>query len=103
MSGGAEQVHFGGEIFDDRSTKDSTVPHTTTEMGSGHFSGEKYGGASFFDNVMLIDNEHQAVVLPDEVGAVYSKPKCYDLTMSDTGPNGMLFYFGGPGWNGNCP
>ncbi|KAK1285720.1 hypothetical protein QJS10_CPB20g00484 [Acorus calamus] len=42
LSGGAEEVNFGGEIFDDRSTRDNTALHTTTEMGCGHFSRERW-------------------------------------------------------------
>ncbi|KAK1265121.1 hypothetical protein QJS04_geneDACA010451 [Acorus gramineus] len=72
-------------------------------MGSGHFSGEGLGRASYIGNIMVVDNDDsQTIEIPDQISVFNTKPECYDLSLGQTTDNGMLFFFGGPGFNENC-
>ncbi|KAI3957613.1 hypothetical protein MKW92_027777 [Papaver armeniacum] len=99
LSGTAMKVELGGEIYNER----YKGRHTTTQMGSGHFPSE--GGlriSSYFSHVQVI-NENNEAKDPEDVQTYVSNPNCYDLKVDKRHTNGYGFYYGGPGYNDNCP
>ncbi|KAI3847673.1 hypothetical protein MKX03_008851 [Papaver bracteatum] len=76
----AAKVEFGGEIYNLR----HEGRHTTTQMGS-------------------VINENYEAKDPEDVKTYVSNPNCYDLKVDKKHTNGYSFYYGGPGYNGNCP
>ncbi|XP_019706806.1 protein neprosin-like [Elaeis guineensis] len=90
----ASEIQWGGEILN----LNVSGQHTSTEMGSGHFAGEKFRWASFFKNIRIVDhsNEYQT---PQGDQIVMTRILCYDLEWD----SGDSFYYGGPGINQECP
>ncbi|XP_010923379.1 protein neprosin-like [Elaeis guineensis] len=91
---GASGILWGGEILN----LNVSGQHTSTEMGSGHFAGGKFRRASFFKNIRIVDhsNKYQTprgdqILMPQKL--------CYDLEWD----GGDSFYYGGPGFNRECP
>ncbi|KAI3913758.1 hypothetical protein MKW98_011819 [Papaver atlanticum] len=95
----AVDVEFGGEIYDEKYKE----RHTTTQMGNGHFPSEGvFGISSFFNHVQVIDENNKAKD-PEDVETYVSNRNCYDLKVDEKHTNGYGFYYGGPGYNNNCP
>ncbi|KAK1312372.1 hypothetical protein QJS10_CPA07g00935 [Acorus calamus] len=104
FAGGAEVVQYGGEVVDDVAARGIKGPHTTTEMGSGHFSGEGEGKAGAFSKLQVIDKDQSGYKSPQDVTTFVRQPNCYDLSLMKTTSNwGVYFFYGGPGRNQNCP
>ncbi|KAK9072897.1 hypothetical protein SSX86_009332 [Deinandra increscens subsp. villosa] len=95
----AFMLDWGGEVIN--SKVDGL--HTTTQMGSGHFSGEGLGKASYIKNIQIM-NESNVLTSPEHLSPRASRKDCYDVTMGDNDVDnwGTYFFFGGPGRNENC-
>ncbi|XP_047339700.1 uncharacterized protein LOC124943193 [Impatiens glandulifera] len=95
----ATSVKWGGEILNSR----SSGHHTTTQMGSGHFSGEGYHRSSYIRQLKVADSG----LFPREPGyltKLVTTPSCYNLNMFKN-PRTMMgthIYFGGPGFSSTC-
>ncbi|XP_071927514.1 protein neprosin-like [Coffea arabica] len=76
--------------------------HTTTQMGSGHFSEEQAGGASYFKNLQVVDQSN-TLVPPGDITSTAQKPNCYNIILAKNDDAGDFFFYGGPGRNPNCP
>ncbi|KAK8490120.1 hypothetical protein V6N13_121304 [Hibiscus sabdariffa] len=94
----ATMVQFGGEIVNSR----AGGFHTSTAMGSGHFSGEGFGKASYFRNLQVVDWDNNLIPLPN-LRLLADHPNCYDIRGGINGVWGHYFYYGGPGRNVRCP
>ncbi|KAG1368773.1 hypothetical protein COCNU_14G012410 [Cocos nucifera] len=95
LSDSASLIQWGGEV---ENQKLKGGQHTTTQMGSGHFSGEGSGKASYFRNLQIVDQSND-LQTPQGIGDFITKPTCYDVHHADKG----YIYYGGPGRNPNCP
>ncbi|XP_019439212.1 PREDICTED: uncharacterized protein LOC109344944 [Lupinus angustifolius] len=94
----ASMVQFGGEIVN----SNSLGFHTSTQMGSGHFSEEGFAKASYFRNMQVVDWDNNLISLPNlKVLADY--PNCYDIQQGVNNVWGNYIYYGGPGKNVKCP
>lgn len=78
--------------------------HTATQMGSGHFSGEGHGKASYVADIKVVA-ENNLVRVPNVVHHLVAKPACYDMTVKENIGSDLKYhlYYGGPGRNQNCP
>uniref|UniRef100_A0A7C9ARS9 Neprosin PEP catalytic domain-containing protein n=1 Tax=Opuntia streptacantha TaxID=393608 RepID=A0A7C9ARS9_OPUST len=94
----ASMVQFGGEIVNSR----PDGFHTSTQMGSGHFSREGFGKASYFRNLQIVDWDNSLVPLPN-LQVLADHPNCYDIRGGVNNVWGNYFYYGGPGRNVRCP
>ncbi|GMI83486.1 hypothetical protein like AT1G70550 [Hibiscus trionum] len=94
----ATMVQFGGEVVNLR----AGGFHTSTAMGSGHFSGEGFGKASYFRNLEVVDWDNNLIPLPN-LRLLADHPNCYDIRGGINGDWGHYFYYGGPGRNVRCP
>ncbi|XP_010923368.1 protein neprosin-like [Elaeis guineensis] len=94
LTNGGSLVEWGGEIAD----LNSNGPHTSTQMGSGHFPEERFGKASYIRNIQIVDRSNK-LQAPQGVGTVITRPNCYNMKSYSNG----YFYYGGPGRNPNCP
>lgn len=95
--GPAELVQWGGEVTNNR----MYGQHTTTDMGSGHFAEEGFRKASFFHSLRVID--HLYHLLPVEDFLLQTRDStCYNALKAHNAELGMLFYYGGPGFNSLC-
>ncbi|KAI3960044.1 hypothetical protein MKW98_016768 [Papaver atlanticum] len=93
------KIEFGGEIYNDR----SKGRHTIAQMGSGHFPSEGgLGISSYFHHVQVIDGSNVAKD-PEDVETYVSNPSCYNLEIDKKHTNGYGFFYGGQGYNDNCP
>ncbi|KAI7724775.1 hypothetical protein M8C21_031200, partial [Ambrosia artemisiifolia] len=70
----ASMVQFGGEIVNSQ----ASGSHTSTQMGSGHFSGEGFGKASYFRNMQVVDWDNSLIPLSN-LKVVADNPNCYDI------------------------
>ncbi|KAL6524503.1 hypothetical protein OROHE_016174 [Orobanche hederae] len=95
----ASMVQFGGEIVNTRSKGHH---HTSTQMGSGHFSGEGFGRSSYFRNLQVVDWDNSLVSLSN-FHLLADHPNCYDIRAGKSNAWGNYFYYGGPGRNSRCP
>ena len=97
----ADSITWGGEIF----TLGKEGHHTSTHMGSGHFSSEGYGKASYVRNIQYIDSNGKFIDAGHELEASATKSACYDISVvnNNNGGDGTQFYFGGPGYSAACP
>ncbi|KAF1871915.1 hypothetical protein Lal_00012132 [Lupinus albus] len=94
----ASMIQFGGEIVNSM----SIGSHTSTQMGSGHFSKEGFAKASYFRNMQVVDWDNNLISLPNlKVLADY--PNCYDIQEGVNNVWGNYIYYGGPGRNVKCP
>ncbi|KAJ1399505.1 hypothetical protein SESBI_30268 [Sesbania bispinosa] len=94
----ASMVQFGGEIVNSR----QSGPHTSTQMGSGHFAGEGFGKASYFRNLQVVDWDNNLIPLSN-LRVLADHPNCYDIQGGINNVWGNYFYYGGPGRNVRCP
>ncbi|KAH7858197.1 hypothetical protein Vadar_021164 [Vaccinium darrowii] len=94
----ANMVQFGGEVVNTR----PSGSHTWTQMGSGHFSGEGFGKASYFRNLQVVDWDNSLIPLSN-LRVLADHPNCYDIRGGINNVWGNYFYYGGPGRNVRCP
>ncbi|KAM6601354.1 hypothetical protein CsatA_020963 [Cannabis sativa] len=99
LGGGGDTINWGGEIFNDG----ANGHHTETQMGSGHFSIEGFGRASYFSNLMYTDNG-LTFKDPEKLTTYATKPVCYDVRIGEdkSTDKGTYFFFGGPGYSDKC-
>ncbi|KAG5522130.1 hypothetical protein RHGRI_034351 [Rhododendron griersonianum] len=94
----ANMVQFGGEVVNTR----PSGTHTLTQMGSGHFSGEGFGKASYFRNLQVVDWDNSLIPVSN-LWVLADHPNCYDIRGGINNVCGNYFYYGGPGRNVWCP
>ncbi|KAI3720332.1 hypothetical protein L6452_21248 [Arctium lappa] len=94
----ASMVQFGGEVVNSR----ASGSHTTTQMGSGHFSGLGFGKASYFRNMQVVDWGNNLIPLSN-FKILADHPNCYDIRGGSNRVWGNYIYYGGPGKNPRCP
>ncbi|CAH1414939.1 unnamed protein product [Lactuca virosa] len=94
----ASMVQFGGEVVNSQ----ASGSHTSTEMGSGHFSGEGFGKASYFRNMQVVDWDNSLIPLSN-LKVLADNPNCYDIRGGINNVWGNYIYYGGPGKNPRCP
>lgn len=94
----ATMVQFGGEVVNTR----PSGFHTPTQMGSGHFSEEGFGKASYFRNLQVVDWDNSLIPLSN-LKVLADHPNCYDIQGGINSVWGNYFYYGGPGRNIKCP
>ncbi|KAG5522126.1 hypothetical protein RHGRI_034351 [Rhododendron griersonianum] len=94
----ANMVQFGGEVVNTR----PSGTHTLTQMGSGHFSGEGFGKASYFRNLQVVDWDNSLIPVSN-LRVLADHPNCYDIRGGINNVWGNYFYYGGPGRNVRCP
>ncbi|OMO66441.1 hypothetical protein COLO4_30570 [Corchorus olitorius] len=76
--------------------------HTITEMGNGHFPSEGFKFAAYIRNLAYIESG-DFVDAKDLVPFV-TNAKCYDVNIPRKNKDwGTHIFFGGPGWNDECP
>ncbi|KAM7267679.1 hypothetical protein ACFE04_009845 [Oxalis oulophora] len=92
---GASIVTWGGRI----KNYNYHSSHTTTQMGSGHFSNEGLSKASLITDIYIVD-EHNKPKRPSLVDHM-TRRECYDVKHIDS-PTTTFLYFGGPGKNKYC-
>ncbi|XP_024989789.1 uncharacterized protein LOC112524263 [Cynara cardunculus var. scolymus] len=93
----ATTVMFGGEVFSYQ-----TSPHTSTQMGSGHFSFEGFKKSCYIRNMRVVDKELKLSSMSDLI-VTADNETCYDITSGVADNWGSYIFFGGPGKNPNCP
>ncbi|KAL7588415.1 hypothetical protein Lser_V15G41127 [Lactuca serriola] len=94
----AAKIEFGGEVYN----TSPEGPHTTTQMGSGHFSSEGFGKAAYVNNIQMVDQNNVLHPVSDlQLGA--ENMNCYDVSNGYSSTWGNYIFFGGPGSNPNCP
>lgn len=100
LKGEAYFAEFGGEVFN---LKPSGA-HTSTEMGSGHFViGRGFGRAAFIKKMKVAVTEQNVYIdLPDPDFSS-DHPNCYNVKGGFIKDWGSYLYYGGPGYNKNCP
>ncbi|KAH6804857.1 carboxyl-terminal peptidase [Perilla frutescens var. frutescens] len=98
LSDRATMVEWGGEIVNSRPEN----RHTSTQMGSGRFSGEGFGKASYFRNLEIVDSDNGLISARD-ITVLAENTNCYDIQNSYNDQWGTHFYYGGPGKNPLCP
>ncbi|XP_010552668.1 PREDICTED: uncharacterized protein LOC104822980 isoform X2 [Tarenaya hassleriana] len=94
----ATMLQFGGETVNTR----PGGYHTSTQMGSGHLSGEGFKRASYFRNIHVVDWDNTLVPLSN-LRVLADHPNCYDIRGGVNRVWGNFFYYGGPGKNPRCP
>ncbi|KAI3733478.1 hypothetical protein L6452_12921 [Arctium lappa] len=92
----ATYVEFGGEVYNG-----PLGPHTSAEMGSGHFSSEGFGKSSYIRNLEVIDRTHKTNPLSN-FSLYAEKRTCYNVTSGFAGNWGYYIYFGGSGNDPTC-
>ncbi|KAI4370228.1 hypothetical protein MLD38_018598 [Melastoma candidum] len=95
----ATMVEFGGEVVNSRAEDGA---HTTTQMGSGRFSGDGFGHASYFRNLEVVDSDNSLSAV-QSISTLAEDTNCYDIRSSYDADWGTHFYYGGPGKNDRCP
>ncbi|RWR72565.1 carboxyl-terminal peptidase [Cinnamomum micranthum f. kanehirae] len=89
----ADLIEWSGEVVNTR----PGGQHTSTQMGSGHFSNEGFKKAAFFDDCVFLV-EHDDARKPSNAIVSATSPKCYDVSETSKGRDrGLFFYYGGPG------
>ncbi|XP_024989790.1 uncharacterized protein LOC112524264 [Cynara cardunculus var. scolymus] len=94
----ATSIAFGGEVF----TFQTSGPHTSTQMGSGHFSMEGFGKASYIRNMEVVDGQFK-LNPASNVNVSAENENCYDVISGVADNWGSYIFFGGPGKNPKCP
>ncbi|KAL1191947.1 Protein neprosin [Cardamine amara subsp. amara] len=97
LKDGADEIQWGGEIIN---FKDGSQ-HTTTNMGSGRFANEGYQKASYFKNLLILD-EHDVKKKPSEGYSYMTQESCYNIRSGYEAQWGVYFFYGGPGRGFNC-
>ncbi|KAJ3672245.1 hypothetical protein LUZ60_006966 [Juncus effusus] len=91
VSVGALRVSWGGEAYGPWDEKSPSI-------GSGHFAYEGFGKAAVFMDATLVDeNNNHFVPNPHDFYRQVERNVCYGVDNLGSGPNGIGFYFGGPG------
>ena len=99
LGDGATRVQWGGEIINVK----TDGKHTITDMGSGHFADEGVKKASYFRNIMTVD-ETNYLTEPQDIFPKTTNDNCYNIKAGDGGTAwGLNFFFGGPGQSERCP
>ncbi|KAH0434980.1 hypothetical protein IEQ34_001692 [Dendrobium chrysotoxum] len=98
LADSANMVQFGGEIFNSH----SSPFHTSTQMGSGHFSGEGFRHSAYFRNLQVVDSGNSLIPLYN-IRVLADHQTCYDIRGGVNRAWGNYFYYGGPGRNVRCP
>ncbi|MQL78785.1 hypothetical protein Taro_011225 [Colocasia esculenta] len=98
LANGAGMIYWGGEI-----AYNQAGAHTSTQMGSGHYSYEGFQKASFFRNVQGMDTSY-AYNTPRNFDVKAENGRCYDLQVGGNkdGSWGLFFFYGGPGRSDKC-
>uniref|UniRef100_A0A7N0RH20 Neprosin PEP catalytic domain-containing protein n=1 Tax=Kalanchoe fedtschenkoi TaxID=63787 RepID=A0A7N0RH20_KALFE len=95
----ATEVHWGGEIINDRAA--TSRQHTATQMGSGFFPSEGASKAAHFHTLKVITNPDGGLFgdPPGQLRPYKTNRWCYDLMRNPYGRpfNGANFLFGGFG------
>ncbi|HEY6677222.1 MAG TPA: neprosin family prolyl endopeptidase [Terrimicrobium sp.] len=96
----ADQVNWGGEVFDALSHPETTA----TDMGSGLFPWEGFSRAAYMRNLM-IQTDQAGTMTAFTGSASADQTDCYDIKadLSGSGVWGSYFYWGGTGRNSACP
>ncbi|KAM7266819.1 hypothetical protein ACFE04_008985 [Oxalis oulophora] len=97
LQNGASMATWGGRI--QNNNHDSY--HTTTQMGSGHFSYEGFSKANMISDIYIVDeqNKYKQPSFNDRV----THRGCYDVKhVSNDLWFGPYIYFGGPGGSLSC-
>nr|XP_043607592.1 uncharacterized protein LOC122579476 [Erigeron canadensis] len=94
----ASMVQFGGEVVNSQ----ASGSHTATQMGSGHFSSEGFGKASYIRNMQVVDWDNSLIPLSN-MKVLADNPNCYDIRGGINNVWGNYIYYGGPGRNSRCP
>lgn len=76
--------------------------HTSTQMGSSHFSHEGFRKASYFQDLQVVDRDSSLIPIPN-LRVLAEHPDCYDIQGGINDDWGNYFYFGGPEKNVRCP
>eukprot|EP00253_Pinus_taeda_P003151 PITA_03151 len=91
LANNAVTVGLGGQVLFYLGT-----PSSKTEMGSGHFPDEGFGGSAHVSNIQISNDE--GVVTDFYYNKVALRPKCYDVSdITHSNGLGQHFFFGGPG------
>ncbi|WJZ85724.1 hypothetical protein VitviT2T_005244 [Vitis vinifera] len=99
LAANATLVEWGGEVFNSK----PNGAHTSTQMGSGRFAQEGNGKASYFRNLGLVDSNND-INPPQSISTQADNSNCYNINLLNNNDDwGTHFYFGGPGFNPNCP
>ncbi|XP_078427747.1 carboxyl-terminal peptidase (DUF239) [Wolffia australiana] len=94
----ATMVEWGGEVVN----MQPNGAHTGTNMGSGRFAEDGFGGASYFRNLEIVDGDN-SLIAADSISTLAENSRCYNIRSSTSDAWGVHFYFGGPGNNPKCP
>ncbi|CAI9103281.1 OLC1v1001739C3 [Oldenlandia corymbosa var. corymbosa] len=98
LKGTASLVEWGGEIIN----SNVNGIHTATDMGSGRFAQAGFRFASYFRNLLVVNNKN-TLVFPPSIGSATTNSNCYNIAVGKSVNWGYYFYYGGPGRNLNCP
>ncbi|XP_038711746.1 uncharacterized protein LOC120005937 [Tripterygium wilfordii] len=96
------RVEWGGKVSNTRPQN----RHTTTSMGSGHLADEGFRKASYFHNLQiedLTDGESLKPVPSLNLTTLTTNTNCYNIVFPILNSPSRGFYYGGPGFNPNCP
>ncbi|VYS52833.1 unnamed protein product [Arabidopsis thaliana] len=93
----ASQVHWGGEIVNVKENNQ----HTSTQMGSGSFAINGFRKASYFRNILVLD-ENNTTKQPVGASTSETEGSCYDIRYRTDQAWGSFFYYGGPGRSPFC-
>ncbi|GAV69762.1 DUF239 domain-containing protein/DUF4409 domain-containing protein [Cephalotus follicularis] len=94
----ATMVEWGGEVVNSRANGE----HTSTQMGSGQFSEDGFGRASYFRNLEIVDSDNSLSSVQG-ISTLAENTNCYNIKSSFNNEWGTYFYYGGPGQNPQCP
>ncbi|XP_027157802.1 uncharacterized protein LOC113759426 [Coffea eugenioides] len=94
----ASAITWGGSVL----SSESDGQQTTTQMGSGHFPEEGFGGASYMRDLYLVDESLKLKPLGNPTTSA-KQPNCYNITLGRNEGWGDFIFYGGPGRNPNCP
>jgi len=92
-------VDFGGEIVNTQ----TDGRHTRTDMGSGRWPYEGFAWAAYQRAVRYVDTSN---FYQSATGLTESRTndRCYDIDLTNSGGDWeTYFYFGGSGYNSQCP
>ncbi|KAM0056739.1 putative neprosin [Helianthus debilis subsp. tardiflorus] len=100
LQGNATTIEYGGEVY----SHDLADNHTATQMGSGHFPDEDFKKAAFVRKLAVID-QHNELKPVSNLNLFATRPNCYGVKKGRGNPDiwGDYIFFGGPGYNPDCP
>ncbi|XP_047341261.1 uncharacterized protein LOC124944956 [Impatiens glandulifera] len=96
LANNATIVNWGGEILNVR----HAGHHTTTQMGSGHFSSESYRKAAYISRMKVFNSNYDRKD-PGYLVKIQSNQGCYDVNI-DQRIAGKGISYGGPGFSSTC-